>query len=76
MSLDKRKWIGYCTSLRRAGVYGLRATLGAGFRIRIQESGFRNNSGNVPAGKKSTGKSVLLLRQNVASCTKERKRIL
>jgi len=43
---------------------------------RIQESGFRNNSGNVPADTKSTGKSLLLLRQKVASCAKERKRIL
>jgi hypothetical protein len=74
MSLDKRKRIGYRPSSRQAGAYGVKATLSAGFRI--QESGFKNNSRNVPPGTKCTGKSLLLLRQKVASCAKERKRIV
>ncbi|MGB9488403.1 MAG: hypothetical protein WCD04_20095 [Terriglobia bacterium] len=36
MSLDKRKRIGYFSSLHRAGAYGLKATLSAGFRIQEQ----------------------------------------
>jgi len=40
MSLDKTKGIGYCSSLRQAGAYGLEATLSAG--VRIQDSGVTN----------------------------------
>jgi hypothetical protein len=41
-----------------------------------QDSGVRNDPGNVPAGTKSTGKSVLLFGQKFAFCEEERKRIL
>ena len=36
MSLDKRKRIGYVSSLRQAGAYGLKPTLSAGFRSQAQ----------------------------------------